>query len=180
MNMDFNEFTVVINTVLLIIIFFYQRNRNKVLIDRIEEQEKVIVETKGIIMQQSTAIDSQSKVVDTAIKYSEAFSPEKLEAMIRREIEIEQKEKQNDINIKANSSLTQLADIFGEQLSNHLTPFVEVIVKLLISLPKDERDQFVDEMEDGDAKEMLIKVLEKVDIEMNKIISNKKKALGKI
>ncbi|TOI71012.1 hypothetical protein CGI53_23460, partial [Vibrio parahaemolyticus] len=90
--MQYQDYFGILNSILLVFIFLYQKNKNKVLLDRITQQEKVINETKGIIEQQSTAIDSQSKVVDSALKYTETFSPEKIESVLKREIELEQKE----------------------------------------------------------------------------------------
>jgi len=79
------------NTILLIILFFYQKNKNKVLLDRIQHQENLLNETKSIVSQQSTAIESQSRVVDTALKYSELFDPKKIEGIVRKEMQIDHK-----------------------------------------------------------------------------------------
>ncbi len=80
------------NTLLLIILFFYQRNRNIVLTEQLSAQQKLIDETKSVVMQQATALQSQSKVVESALQYSESFNPDKLESILRREFMIEHKE----------------------------------------------------------------------------------------
>ena len=80
------------NTLLLIVLFFYQRNRNKVLEDQLSAQRQLLDETKTVVTQQATAIEGQSKVVDTALKYTSAFDPGKLEELLRREISFSHKE----------------------------------------------------------------------------------------
>ncbi len=81
-----NHIFEIINTVILVILFFYQRNKNKVLIDRINNQNTLLDE-------QSTAIENQSKVVDSAIKLFNAVNPEKIENIIKREASLEHSEK---------------------------------------------------------------------------------------
>jgi hypothetical protein len=51
-------------------------------------QHLLINETKSVVTQQASAIESQSKVVETALKYTDAFDPKKLEKVLRREIVI--------------------------------------------------------------------------------------------
>jgi hypothetical protein len=79
----------IINTSLLVILFFYQRNKNKVLKEQLNAQHLLINETKSVVAQQASAIKSQSKVVETALKYTDAFNPKKLENVLRREIVID-------------------------------------------------------------------------------------------
>ncbi len=84
--------TTIINTVLLLALFWYQRNKNKVLADRISEQSGLLKETKDVVTNQAQAIDSQKKVVDTALEYSRCFDLEKIEAIIKRELGLEYEE----------------------------------------------------------------------------------------
>ena len=57
-----------VNTVLLLVLFFYQRNRNKVLEDQPLAQRQLLNETKTVVLKQASSIESQSKVVDTVLK----------------------------------------------------------------------------------------------------------------
>ncbi|MCX5815423.1 MAG: hypothetical protein NTX75_04160 [Proteobacteria bacterium] len=84
------------NTILLILIFWYQINKNKVLSGRIVEQSNLLRETKDVVLQQAQAIDSQKKVVDTALEYSKVFDVGKLETMIKREVELDYKQQMQE------------------------------------------------------------------------------------
>lgn len=185
--MQIEDIVPLVNTVILLGIFLYQKNKNKVLVDRIEHQEKLLSETKGIVLQQSTAIDSQGKVVDTAIKYSEAFSPDKLEKLIRKEVDIEQKEEREKLASELRSRIKdrdkriellekksqESLDLAQTVTSDMLPPLMETLVKVLILMPDEERSKVLDEMKEGTSKEMLISVLRKVEVQMMEMISNK-------
>lgn len=164
--MAFSEYGFLINTVILIIIFFYQKNKNKVLLDRISQQEKVITETAGIIKQQSTAIDNQKKIVETALMYSETFAPDKIELIIRREIEIEQKEKRGELEAKIidlekiekqnyNLYYDNIANMFVE---DYITPYVREIIILMIRMSPEEHHGYIASMDGGKAKDVLLKM----------------------
>lgn len=172
-TMDASDYIPLVNTAILLIIFFYQKNKNKVLLDRITQQEKVINETKGIVSQQSTAIDSQSKVVDSAIKYSESFSPEKLEAIIRREIEVERQEEIRDVHKNAGDALN-LADSL---LNGMVVPYLQLLGTILTKMPAEESNQLVEDMEDGQAKNMLNKVLQETRNALADYIQQRKQAI---
>lgn len=157
------------------------------LVDRIDQQEKILNETKGIVTQQSTAIESQSKVVDTAIKYSEAFSPDKLEKLIRKEVEVEQREERGKLEAELNSRIKkkdEKIEAMGktalERLelaqglaTDLLSPVMETLVKLILVMPKDEREEVISEMKDGASKDMLLSVLEQLEDKAREMISNK-------
>jgi hypothetical protein len=96
----------IINTSLLVILFFYQRNKNKVLKDQLNAQHLLINETKSVVTQQASAIESQSKVVDTALKYTVAFDPKKLEDILRREIVIDHQQKMELFKSEFESQIT--------------------------------------------------------------------------
>jgi hypothetical protein len=146
-----------VNTLLLVILFLYQRNRNKVLEDQLSAQRQLLDETKNVVTQQATAIDGQSKVVDTALKYTAAFDLKKLEDLLRREIAIEQKEevshlrkeleaKSNDQeaqNAKVMALITRLTEI-ATDVAAHVTqemvvPLVPFAVQVIAQLPPEER-----------------------------------------
>ena len=185
--MQIEDIVPLVNTVILLGIFLYQKNKNKVLVDRIEHQQRLLSETKGIVLQQSTAIDSQGKVVDTAIKYSEAFSPDKLEKLIRKEVDIEQKEEREKLaselrnRIKDRDKRIELLekksqeslDLAQTVTSDMLPPLMETLVKVLILMSDEERSKVLDEMKEGTSKEMIISVLRKVEAQMMEMISNK-------
>ena len=185
--MQIEDIVPLVNTAILLGIFLYQKNKNKVLVDRIEHQQKLLSETKGIVLQQSTAIDSQGKVVDTAIKYSEAFSPDKLEKLIRKEVDIEQKEEREKLASELRSRIKdrdkriellekksqESQDLAQTVTSDMLPPLMETLVKVLILMSDEERSKVLDEMKEGASKEMLISVLRKVEAQMMEMISNK-------
>ncbi|CAG9295398.1 hypothetical protein [Celerinatantimonas diazotrophica] len=191
--MDIQNLIPLINTVMLLVIFFYQKNKNKILVDRIAQQEKILSETKGIILHQSTAIDSQSKVVDTAIKYSESFSVEKLEMLIRKEISLEQKEEQGKIKNALESKVRakderieklelasqKVMDIASRTISDLLFPTMGALVKVLIILPDELKNKILNDIDDGSAKEMLVSILTDVEKQMAEKISNKTNKLTK-
>ncbi len=81
--------TTLINTFLLLALFWYQKNKNKVLEDRIEKQSDLLHETKDVVTNQAQAIGSQKIVVDTALEYSKAFDLKKIESIIKREADLE-------------------------------------------------------------------------------------------
>ncbi|OOE76564.1 hypothetical protein BZG25_15540 [Salinivibrio sp. ML198] len=185
--MEVQNLIPLINTAILLGIFFYQKNKNKVLVDRIEHQEKVLNETKGIVLQQSTAIDSQSKVVDTAIKYSESFSPEKLEKLIRKEVDLEQKEERGKLEEEIERQLREKderienlervskksIEMAEEVTTNLLSPILGTLVKTLVFMPNDKKNEILNGIEDGASKEMLVSILTKVESQMHEMISNK-------
>lgn len=178
----------VVNSILLISIFLYQYNKNKLLLQRIDQQKEIISETKEIVVQQSTAIESQGRVVDAAVKYSETFSVDRVESIIRRELEIEQKVErvktedeykkarqeierdyrdrlaQKDALIKvfdknADKSIA-LAKEFSE---DYITPLMTGFVSALYPLSPEVRLVLTGRMGDGPAKEMVLNVMEKID-----------------
>jgi uncharacterized coiled-coil protein SlyX len=169
-----------LNTILLVVLFFYQRNRNKILLERIEHQHGVIEETKVIVTQQSTAIDSQSKVVDTAIKYTEAFSPQKLGDIIRREMAIEYAEERAKLegehakqlstldgkNRELREATEKVAAVASEAAAQFVKPVVFSIVMHLITQPRQVRERFLTDMEDGPAKTMMTALFAKVEVQV--------------
>ncbi len=162
--------------------FLYQHNRNKVLSDRIAEQNRLITETKEVVQQQSTAIESQRTVVDTAIKYSEAFDPEKLENLIRREVEFENKQEIENLKKEKNETLykaetqhkEKVEEIVEEIVSIALKVSSEAIVKFtmplassyvmaLMHLNNATRHELIDEIEDELTRKYMKSVI--LDIE---------------
>jgi len=127
------------NTVLLLVLFFYQRNRNKVLEDQLLAQRQLLAETKTVVLQQASAIEGQSKVVDTALKYTSAFDPKKLEELLRREIGIEHKEEigalREQLESKSTNQETQTNRILEmvDQLVSTATDAAAKVTEELIS-----------------------------------------------
>jgi hypothetical protein len=89
-----------------VILFFYQRNKNKVLKEQLNAQHLLINETKSVVTQQASAIESQSKVVETALKYTDAFDPKKLENVLRREIVINHHQEMEQFKSEFESRIT--------------------------------------------------------------------------
>ena len=180
--LEVENYAPALNTIILIFIFWYQMNKNKVLLDRISQQERVLNETKGLISQQSTAIDSQSKVVYTAIKYAEAFSPEKLEKSIRMNIELEQ-EQLKKVNesfenkdylelFEAANKLAKIAESSADTslslLNEMVEPITITLVMLLQEKTKIERDIFFTKMDVGKGKDLLLNIFSRIDEEIGK------------
>ncbi|KAB0678292.1 hypothetical protein F3X87_11720 [Aeromonas caviae] len=144
----------VVNTLLLVILFFYQKNRNQVLTEHLSAQRRLIDETKSVVIQQATALEGQGKVVETALKYSEAFDPTKLETIIRREIDVEYKEKIENLkkefegrntqtveNIEklVNGVVVAVSTSAAEATLSFIEPMLPHVIRSLVSMPKDER-----------------------------------------
>jgi hypothetical protein len=181
------------NLALVLFILFYQIFKNRALVIRIEQQKAIIEETKAIVSHQSTAIESQGKVVDTAVKYSEAFAPEKLEKIIRRELEIEKKEdieilkaefsqivESKESEIKKVETLYEKARETVNMLNAKMvSPLLKIIVNMLIFKKKDERMQYLSKMEDGDAKKLIEGILGNLDQALAKLPEMAKDIMNK-
>lgn len=167
----------VFNSLLLLVIFFYQKNRNKVLLERISQQEVTLNETKGLVANQFTAIEGQSKVVDTAIKYSESFSPEKLESIIRREVVLEQREENERLQREVEERESRISrigeaaekglELAQEILTDLYSPTLEVLVIELLRRPKVERDAVIEGIRSEKARGMLSSIMRRVESEIN-------------
>ncbi|TGK10139.1 hypothetical protein EHO58_01570 [Leptospira selangorensis] len=170
--MEISDHCAILNSILLVIIFFYQMNKNRVLLDRINHQSSMIDETKSLIGQQSTAIDSQGKVVETALKYSESFSPEKLEKIIRREAELEQREEREKIIAEYDQKLMkaeqnslsrmQAEVIVNHMADNYVVPILLGLLPLVFDMPVDERRDFFEGIKNESAKKMIVNTYEKI------------------
>ncbi|CZF78623.1 hypothetical protein GCE9029_00956 [Grimontia celer] len=175
--MELSELVPLANTVILVFIFFYQKFKNAVLLDRIGQQERLLSETRGLVEKQATAIDGQAKVVDTALKYTESFSADKLETIIKREVESEFKQKISDIEqnhqqekeelLLKSSAFSELAEesitYSNEMLERHYKPLMNSVIWYLLSLEIDARNHFIETMKDSEAKKIIIAVIEEVD-----------------
>ena len=151
------------NTVILVIIFLYQKNKNKLLEDRISEQSTLLKETKDVVTQQAQAIDSQKTVVDTALEYTKSFEISKVEEIIKREVDLEykkitsQKDKEIDGHAEALRKVEEFSKDYMNQVIDRLfnefiTPMNDELFELfelLMYFPKDHRDQVIQELPDG-------------------------------
>ena len=169
----------IINTILLIILFCYQRNKNKVLADRIDNQTKLISETKSVVTQQATAIESQGKVVETAIRYTEAFNPDKLEAILKRQFEQENADKIAKIEKQYHNQLAAKEKAYEELISSivdsatkailtELTPLLVFTMRMMFMCPVDLRRNLISSIGDGEIKTLLIGASQKIDTEIAK------------
>ena len=134
-----------INTILLIIILCYQWNKNKAFSHRIDQQTKLLNDTKIVVTQQATAVDSQAKVVETAIKYTESFDPEKIESILRKQIETESAEKLSELEKQYQKELSNKDQKYKEKLKEYITysineaitsskTYIEQLLKMVIVL----------------------------------------------
>ncbi len=143
--------TTIINTVLLIALFWYQKNKNKVLEDRISEQSSLLKETKDVVTNQAQAIESQKKVVDTALEYSNKFDLKKIENIIKREVDIEYKEtieQQKEKISKQEQSLEKTTETVKKSIeytiehttSSYIVPLTGELYGFLLMASKDKRE----------------------------------------
>jgi hypothetical protein len=180
------EVTEWINTLLLLFILWFQWNRNKTLSERIDHQTKLVQDTKSVVTQQATALESQAKVVETAVRYSEAFDPVKMENVLRKKIEIDsyekianlEKEYQQglaDKDEKYKKLLNGLLNIAVEATStavkDHIKSFIDIVIGLMVRVPTNDRDALIDDLPDSTEKDWLKHVSKKVDEESNKALS---------
>ncbi|MGS0675410.1 hypothetical protein [Shewanella sp. 125m-1] len=140
----------IINTILLIAIFWYQKSKNKVLADRITEQSNLLRETKDVVTQQAKAIESQKLVVDTALEYSKAFDLEKIESVIKREVTLDYKEQISAHESKIEEH-QQSAEKFSEVLAtgvksmadDYIGPLSGELFSLLLQKPENEAREII-------------------------------------
>jgi hypothetical protein len=176
----------IISNILIVVLIIYQIQKNKNLQDQIKSQNRIITQTNEIVSRQATAIESQSKIVDTALKYSNTFSVERIESVIRREFNIEKaeelrhvEEQYKEIINKEMSEkcridnekkrLEQCVDIATKEL---LVPYMSTIIRYLLT-HQSEKDVFLGFMEDGKSKEILVSTYNEVETDY---ISKFKKA----
>jgi uncharacterized coiled-coil protein SlyX len=144
--------TTIINTVLLLALFWYQRNKNRVLEDRIKEQSSLLKETKDVVTNQAQAIESQKKVVDTALEYSNNFDMGKIESIIKREVGLEYKEtieeqkekiaKHEQSLEKATETLKKTVDYSVEHTtSSYIVPLSSELYGFLLTASKERREE---------------------------------------
>ena len=150
-----------INTALLVALFWYQKNKNKVLSDRIAEQSTLLRETKDVIANQSEAIESQKKVVQSALEYANAFDLSKIEALIKKEADLEYqqviKDKEEVINkhkedIEKNKKAIMM--VIEHMTSDYVSPLMKELMGLLLLKGTDEREKVLSNIPEGIANSM--------------------------
>ena len=168
----------IFSNILIIVLIIYQIQKNKSLQDRIKNQERIINQTNEIVSSQATAIDSQSKIVDTALKYTNTFSIEKIENIIRRELNIEKAEElkhiENQYKEILNKEVSEKCRIDDEKknLQELLTtiskelivPYMSSIIKYLLT-HYSEKESFLEVMKEGKAKDILLSTLDELESE---------------
>ena len=163
---------IIVNIVGLAALFLYQHYRMKLLSEALEKQGTLIQETKNVVSQQATAISSQSTVVDAAVKYSQAFSPERIEQMVRREMEIEHKSEKVDLENKIKElsdknkeSNKEQLQAFAMKIVSHVSEFFTPVMSRyaihLISLPEDKRATEIERIELVEARDLIKNIVNK-------------------
>ncbi|RXJ81925.1 hypothetical protein [Arcobacter sp. F2176] len=164
----------ILNTFILITLFWYQKNKNKLLNDRINEQSKLLSETKNIITNQATAIESQQKVVDTALKYSETFNYDKIETIIKKELDLEYQsviqEHKDTITKMKNENPTLMQKDTAEYVlklmaKEYIAPLLGSLIIMLLEKEPEDRVTILDQLPNP-FKDMVKKLLEKYDKEL--------------
>ena len=158
------EVTQWINTFLLLFILWFQWNRNKTLSERIDHQTKLVQDTKSVVTQQATALESQAKVVETAVRYSEAFDPDKMESVLRKKIEIDSYEKITTLEKEYQQSLIDKDEKYKKLLNellntaveasstavkDYIESFLGIIIGLMVRVPTNERDALIAALPDS-------------------------------
>lgn len=163
----------IINTILLLALFWYQKNKNKVLVDRISEQSSLLKETKDVVTNQAQAIESQKKVVDTALEYSNCFDIDKIELILKREIALDYQEtiKEQESKIAEHEQSLEKANnavrsSINYTTSNYIAPLSGALFDLLLAVSKDKREHVLSELPDSISKRFRLG-LEEVDKKMS-------------
>jgi len=145
----------ILNTCILLALFWYQRNKNQLLNDRISEQSKLLSETKNIITNQATAIESQQKVVDSALKYSKTFDYQKIETIIKKELDLEyqsviQEHKDTIKKIKNEHPILMQKDtaeyVLKLMAKEYITPLLGVFIALLLEKEPEDRIEILKQL----------------------------------
>ncbi len=169
-----SEITGWINIILLLVILWHQWSRNKILTDRIDHQSNLLKDTKSAIEQQATAMESQAKVVESAMRYSEVFNPEKFEEVLRKKLEVESAEQITDLNRQHKEELsgqedkykkliTQLIKISVDAITAHTNYLYRIILLLMIRVPSKERIAIINEQPDSLIKIKLNEISNQID-----------------
>lgn len=167
-----DQLSAIINIVGLAALFLYQRYRMKLLSEALEKQGTLLQETKNVVSQQATAISSQSTVVDAAVKYSQAFSPERIEQMVRREIEIEHRSEKADLETKikelsgkdngiSKEEIVGFTQKIAARVSQVFAPVMGRYAIHLLSLPEDKRAVEIRSIELDETRELVTKIVDK-------------------
>ena len=84
-----DTFVSVVTLLILVLQFFYQFNRSRLLEQRLEQQQKLLEGMQSVSTQFSTLIQQQSTVLSSALKYAESFDAEKLTKRVRDDLQRE-------------------------------------------------------------------------------------------
>jgi uncharacterized coiled-coil protein SlyX len=139
---------------LLASVLYYQRKHSVYLERRIAEQGKLLQETNSLVLNLVTAMQGQGSVVDAAVKYAREFDPAKLEAWLRREIELEYEEKLRAKESAAPPSQNMssmsdevLLDYVANRTLLRISPLLKWGVLHVFSMPLAEREKALAELE---------------------------------
>ncbi len=127
-----------LNTILLVILFIYQRNKNKILVDRLNSQECILKDTNELVNKQSQLIENHHKISDSAMRYAESFDPDKLKKVIEQEIKTKY---ENEIkNIERNYS-GEISDL--EEKNKKLKELMQRQVKDALDLSDKYHEEYM-------------------------------------
>ncbi len=155
-------------------------------IGRIDHQTKLVQDTKSVVTQQATALESQAKVVETAVRYSEAFDPTKIEDVLRKKIEIDslekianlEKEYRREISDKDEKHKKLLNDLLNSAIEatttavqDHIKLFLNIVIGLMVRVAPNEREALIAELPDGPNKDWLNKASKEIDEERARVLA---------
>ncbi len=167
----------IINTILLLLLFWYQKGKNKILEDRLTEQKQNMTELKDIVSHQATAITSQGAIVKSAMEYSQIFDANKIRDIVKKEVEIEKTKEIQNLNAEYQKKLSAIAkmkdkkfeivydaikkiseysvEYIRKEINPKLIEAVTTAVIALTRLPNTQREEILESINNDDLKRII-------------------------
>lgn len=131
-----SSITAIANTVLLILIFFYHQNKNKVLNEQLDHQQKNID-------RMSELVNLQSNVVNSTMEYAGKFNLKEVESLITRELNLQFDKEIQALKKQADEIPPKLLDTIVERLFDDLlSPYLKSIAALLSLQSPEDKEMF--------------------------------------
>jgi len=157
-----NEIGSLVNILAIGGLFLYQRYRLRLLDEAMRAQRRLVEETKSVVSQQATAMESQARVVETAMNYSQAFDPKKLEGIIRREIAIDFAQEKARLEEKVSVLQQSQAEIIElvvaktvEYTMDLVSPAFYGYLRVLMTFEASERDAIIARIENDRSRQFM-------------------------
>jgi hypothetical protein len=134
--------------ILLVIIFLYQRNKNKLLTDILRENKDLS--------------DQHGKVAKTALEYAKTFDIDKFESIIKREIMLEYDQKIKEKDDKLASQQQKIDEVIEKVTVTFISPLIGELVKQLATQNDQEREKVLAKIPKNTSN-LMLKILNKID-----------------